>query len=987
MFKKIDEKLNFSEIEKNVLDFWEKNDIFSKLRRKNSGKPKFRFIDGPITANNPMGVHHAWGRTLKDIFQRYKAMDGFEQRFQNGFDCQGLWVEVEVEKELGLKSKKDIEKYGLDKFSKKCRERVNKFSKAITDQSIKLGQWMDWENSYYTMADTNIEYIWHFLKRCAEKGWLYKGTFILPWCIRCGTSLSQHELADSYREIVHPSIFVKFPLKDRKGEFLVVWTTTAWTLPANVSAAVHPDLDYLKVKRGEEVFYFSKAAQNLLEAGDVILDTLKGSKLTGWEYETPFGYLPPQKGIKHKVIPWKDVGEAEGSGIVHIAPGCGEADNALGKEYDLPEIAPLDEGGNYVGNFDWLTGKNVRDVVEPIIADLEKRGLIYKVEKISHRYPVCWRCREELVFRLVSEWFIKCDEIRSLMKKEAVNVKWYPEHAGKLMQDWLDNMGDWCISRKRYWGLPLMFFECDCGSLEIVGSLSELKNKAVNPQDVDNLPELHRPWIDDIRIRCSKCGKEIARVKEVGDCWLDAGIVPFSTLKYFEDRPYWQSWFPTEFICEMREQIRLWFYSQLFMSVVLEGVTPYLSVLAYEKVYDEHGKPMHKSTGNVIWFDEAVEKMGADVMRWIYAKQDISQNLRFGYEQSHEVKRRLLTLWNTYSFFVNYANLDRPDLRYGETPAGSAFDVMDLWILARLNSLIKRTAECYENYDTRSLVTNIEIFLEDLSNWYIRLNRRRFWKGEKDEDKEAAYRALHMVLVNLIKLSAPVLPFLTEEMYQSLVRGVYPEAPESIHLTDFPKVDASLINQELLDNMELVRTITAMGHSARDKAELKVRQPLRTIYLKLKSGKQRDTIKEFKDLILTELNVKECGFADDLNMFKAEDGTIKPGFTAVEQDEIAVVLDTKIDESLFNEGVARDFVRNIQSMRKKAGYNIEDKILLFYRCDDDKITAAIESFSDYIKSETLAADISKVRTPESWYAQNFKIKNTEIEAGVLKLKK
>lgn len=987
MFKKIDEKLNFSEIEKNILDFWEKNNIFNKLRQKNSGKPKFRFIDGPITANNPMGVHHAWGRTLKDIFQRYKAMNGFEQRFQNGFDCQGLWVEVEVEKELGLKSKKDIEKYGLDKFSKKCRERVNKFSKVITDQSIKLGQWMDWENSYYTMADTNIEYIWHFLKRCAEKKWLYKGTFILPWCIRCGTSLSQHELADSYREMIHPSIFVKFPLKDRKDEFLVVWTTTAWTLPANVSAAVHPDLEYLKVKRSEKIYYFSKGVQNLLGTGDVLLDTLKGEKLIGWEYETPFNYLPVQKGIKHKVIPWKDVGEAEGSGIVHIAPGCGEADNALGKEYNLPEIAPLDEGGNYVENFDWLTGKNVREVVEPIIADLEKREFIYKIEKISHRYPVCWRCREELVFRLVSEWFIKCEEIRSLMKKDAANVKWYPEHAGKLMQDWLDNMGDWCISRKRYWGLPLMFFECDCGNLEIVGSLSELKNKAVNPQDVDNLPELHRPWIDNIRIRCSKCGKEITRIKEVGDCWLDAGIVPFSTLKYFEDRPYWQSWFPTEFICEMREQIRLWFYSQLFMSVVLEGTTPYLKVLAYEKVYDEHGRPMHKSTGNVIWFDEAVEKMGADVMRWIYAKQEISQNLKFGYEQSHEVKRRLLTLWNTYSFFVNYANLDKPDLKDNGKSARSAFDVMDLWILARLNSLIKKTAECYENYDMRSLATNIETFLEDLSNWYIRLNRRRFWKGDKDEDKEAAYCALHIVLVNLIKLTAPILPFLTEEMYQSLVRSVYSDAPESIHLTDFPKADASLINQELLDNMELVRTIAAMGHSARDKAELKVRQPLRTIFFKLKSEKQSNIIEEFKNLILTELNVKECNFVDSLNMFKSEDGTTRPGFAIVEQDEIVVVLDIKIDESLFSEGVARDFVRNIQSMRKKAGYNIEDKILLFYQCNDVKITAAIESFSDYIKSETLAVDINKVRTSESWYAQNFKIKNTEIEAGVLKFKK
>ncbi len=986
MFKKIDEKLNFSEIEKNILDLWEKNDIFNKSRQKNSGKAKYRFMDGPITANNPMGVHHAWGRTLKDIFQRYKSMNGFEQRFQNGFDCQGLWVEVEVEKEIGLKSKKDIEKYGLDKFSTKCRERVDKFSKVITEQSIKLGQWMDWKNSYYTMTDTNIEYIWHFLKKCSEKKWLYKGTFILPWCIRCGTSLSQHELADSYREIVHPSIFVRFPLKDRKNESLVVWTTTAWTLPANVSAAVHPDLDYLKVKKDEKIYYFAKAAQNLLEAGAVVLDTIKGSELVGWEYESPFNHLPAQKGVKHKIIPWKEVGEAEGSGIVHIAPGCGEADNKLGKEYDLPEIAPLDENGNYVGDFDWLTGNNVRDAAEPIIADLEKRGFIYKIEKISHRYPVCWRCGQELVFRLVSEWFIRCDEIRSQMKKEAAKVKWYPEHTGKLMQDWLDNMRDWCISRKRYWGLPLMFFECDCGAMEIIGSLAELKSRAINPQDVDNLPELHRPWIDNIRVKCPKCGKEVARVKEVGDCWLDAGIVPFSTLKYFEDKEYWRSWFPTEFICEMREQIRLWFYSQLFMSVVLEGTTPYLKVLAYEKVYDEHGKPMHKSTGNVIWFDEAVEKMGADVMRWIYARQDISQNLRFGYEQAHDVKRRLLTLWNSYSFFVGYANLDKPDLKSGEKLPKEVFDVMDLWILAKLNLLIKKVKECYEDYDTQSVITNVEIFLEDISNWYIRLNRRRFWKGEKDADKQAAYYTLYTVIVSLIKLMAPILPFLTEEMYQSLVRSVYPDAPESVHLCDFPEPDELSIDQELLDNMALVRSVTAMGHSARDSAGLKVRQPLGKIFFGLKSKKQHDVLEEFKDLILTELNIKECHYADNLKMFQNQDGTIKSDFIMAEENEIAVVIDIKIDEKLLSEGIARDFVRNIQNMRKKAGYNVEDKIEIFFRCDDIKITEAVSSFSDYIKNETLAADIKKDRTSDNWYVQNFKIKNAEIETGVLKIK-
>ncbi len=986
MFKKIDKSLNFSEIERNILGFWKESNIFEKLKQKNTGNKKFSFIDGPITANNPMGVHHAWGRTLKDIFQRYKAMNGFDQRFQNGFDCQGLWVEVEVEKELGLKSKRDIEKYGVDKFSNKCRERIDKFSKIIKEQSVKLGQWMDWENSYYTMSNTNIEYIWHFLKKCFEKKWLYKGTFVLPWCIRCGTSLSQHELSDSHKEIIHPSIFVRLAIKDRKNEFLLVWTTTAWTLPANVAVAIHPNLEYLKVKRGRDVYYFAKGIQNLIETNDIILGAFKGEKLIGLEYECPFDYLAIQKKIKHKIVPWKEVGDLEGTGIVHIAPGCGESDNELGKEQNLSEIAPLDENGNYTEGFDWLTGKNVSSVVQPIIKDLERRGVIYKVEEYSHRYPVCWRCGEELVFRVVSEWFIKCDEIRSQMKEEAEKVKWFPEYAGKLMQDWLENMKDWCISRKRYWGLPLMFFECNCGTVDVIGSLGELKNKAINPEDVDTLPDLHRPWIDNIKIECSNCGRDVLRIKEVGDCWLDAGIIPFSTIKYFEDRNYWSLWFPAEFICEMREQIRLWFYSQLFMSVVLENTRPYLKVLAYEKVYDKYGKPMHKSTGNVIWFDKAIEEMGADIMRWIYAKQDISQNLRFDSTQSYEVRKRLLTLWNVYSFFVGYANLDHPDLRIDEKLGEQTFDSIDLWILARLNLLIKKVIEYYENYNTCSLITSIEAFLEDVSNWYVRLNRRRFWKNEKDSNKQAAYHTLYVVLINLIKLIAPILPFLTEEIYQSLIRGIYFDAPESIHLCDFPKADEALINQELLNKMEFVMAIINMGHSARNASKLKVRQPLKEMFFKLRAKKHRNIVTEFKNIILTELNIKKCHFVEDLKIFKHKDGTTKSNFIITEQNEITVVLDIQIDEKLLYEGIARDFIRNIQNMRKKADYKIEDRIEIFYEFNSAKTNKAIELFCEYIKNETLAVNIKGSNPADKAFIRNFKIGTEQVEVGISKLK-
>ena len=624
---------NHVEIEKKILEFWQKNKIFEKVRNKNKGNKPWSFLDGPITANNPMGVHHAWGRTYKDIYQRFKAMQGYDQRFQNGFDCQGLWLEVETEKELKFNSKKDIEKFGLANFSKVCRDRVEKFSKVQTEQSIKLGQWMDWKNSYYTMSDENIEAIWYFLKKCYEKGWLYKGTKVLPWCIRCGTSSSQHEMSDEgYAELTHPSVYIKAKLKNKQNEYLLIWTTTEWTLSSNVAVAVNPNLNYVKVKKEGNIYYLSKSNINKIGGDYSILSTLKGKELLGLEYESFYQSLDFQKRIIHKVIPWEEVGEEEGTGIVHIAPTCGAEDYELGKKEKLPIIIPaLDEEGVYNKGFGWLSGKRIsKELKKEIIEDLKKRNVLYKIEDYKHRYPVCWRCKEELVFRLSSEWFIKADEIRPLMKKAAKTVRWEPEHVGKLMQDWLLNMGDWNIGRRRYWGLPLMFYECKCGHLEVIGSLEELRRKAIDKKIVDNLPELHRPWIDEVKIKCSKCREIVSRNKEVGDCWLDAGIVPFSTLKYFRDKTYWKKWFPAELVIEMRAQVRLWFYSLLFMSVTLENKAPYKNVFAYEEVRDEKGESMHKSKGNAIWFDEALEKMGADIMRWIYCSQNPLFNLKFG---------------------------------------------------------------------------------------------------------------------------------------------------------------------------------------------------------------------------------------------------------------------------------------------------------------------------------------------------------------------
>ena len=1014
MFKEVGDQ-DFPELERRTLKFWDEIDAFNKLRRKNAGGATFSFIDGPITANNPrgMGVHHAWGRTYKDIFQRYRAMLGYDQRYQNGFDCQGLWLEVEVEKDLGLNSKRDIVAYGLDNFSRKCRERVNLCANAVVEASRRLGQWMDWENSYYTMSDDNIEHIWHFLKKCHEKGWLYKGHRSMPWCARCGTSLSQHELIDSYTEMTHRSVTLKLPIRERKGAFMLVWTTTPWTLTANVALAVHPDLEYAKVRQDGEVFYTSQGTVSKLQGAYEVLGTEKGRDLVGLTYDGPFDELPAQRGILHRIIPWDQVGEAEGTGVVHIAPGCGAEDYELSKVHGLPAIVPIDENGIYTEGFGPLTQKSAFEVAPAIFEDLREKGYLYHLEDYTHRYPRCWRCKEELVFRLVDEWFISCEEIRPRMIEAARSVRWVPDHSGKRMEDWLNNMGDWCISRKRYWGLPLPFYETEDGELLIVGSRAELRERAVDPTAVDALPELHRPWIDEVQVR-TPSGKVARRIPEVGDCWLDAGIVPFSTLGYLSgDRRAWEKWFPADFITEMREQIRLWFYSMLFMSVTLEERSPYRTALTYEKMNDEQGRPMHKSAGNAIWFDEAVEKMGAEPMRWLFADQNLSTNLNFGYGPASEVKRRFLTLWNTYNFFVQYAILDGIDPtkldRGGERP------LMDRWLLSRLQVLVRDVRGALDRYDLPPVVKTVEAFFDELSNWYVRLNRRRFWKSGSDSDKAAAYLTLHETLVTLCRLLAPVLPFLTEEMYQNLVRSVDPTAPESVHLSDYPEAQEGLIDEGLVAEMETATRLVGLGRAARTASGLKVRQPLAEMVVVLGNGGGAG-LERLRPLILQELNVKGLRLVEDrsalvdhtvkLNFgtagkkygklvprlkqalegmdagrvaaqvgqgagvevtvdgqtvgLTAEDVVVETraaeGLAVAEEGGVVVALDTRLTEDLKDEGFAREFVHKVQNMRKESGFEVSDRIRL--RCVlSGRLRQAVERFEAYIKDETLCLSL------------------------------
>jgi len=1045
VFKKVTKKLDFPELEHRIQKFWNEKDILAKYLVKNKGKKKWSFQDGPITANNPMGVHHAWGRTYKDIFQRYKTMKGFEQRYQNGYDCQGLWVEVEVERELGFKSKRDIEAYGIDRFVEKCRERVHKYSMIQTESSIRVGMWMDWgdwktsmddkewlkkSHSYYTMSEINNYTIWHFLKKCHERGFIYEGVDVMPWCARCGTAISDMEIAtEGYKELTHKAVIVRFAITDRENEYLLVWTTTPWTLTSNSGVAVHPEMTYVKVKNNGKIYYLSKNLTSVLKDKHEILEELPGKALLGLTYAGPFDYLPAQKEAVHKVIPWEEISDTEGTGLVHIAPGCGKEDFALGKEYGLKTIAPLDEIGVYIEGFDWLSGKHVGDVADAIIEDLKKRDILYSVGDYAHRYPVCWRCDSELVFRLVDEWFISMDVLRDEIAEVAKKVeKWIPEFGLARELDWLKNMSDWCVSKKRYWGLALPIWKCKCGHFMVVGGHDELKEKAVEgwAEFEGNSP--HRPWIDKVKVKCEKCGELISRIPDVGNPWLDAGIVPYSTIRppdnmydlsngYPYDKSYWREWFPADFITEcFPGQFRNWFYAILTMSTVLENRPPFKVLMGYASLRDENGQEMHKSKGNAIWSDEAAEKVGADVMRWLFARHNPVQNLNFGYGFASEIKRTLLTIWNVYSFFVTYANID------GFRPIGKKMDEeqltkLDRWIRSRTNSLVMECDGYYDAYDITSVIRTTEEYFDDLSNWYVRRNRRRFWKSESDEDKITAYLVLYECLVKLIKLISPIMPFLTEEIYQNLVVQVDQDARESVHLCDFPECESQLIDESLEREVKLTRTIVSLGRSARSKANMKIRQPLSEIMVDIPKADIKLT-EDDKAIILEELNIKKFGSTGpgaldrifeysvtplfdrlgpklgkninkaakwikslsqkdiaklikfkflktevDGETYEIADSDVeinkveKTGWSVATEDEFGVAVHTEVTSDLENEGLVRELIHKIQLMRKEADFDLVDRVRIFYEANA-KLRDAINDNLDYLKNETLAVDVS-----------------------------
>src|SRR5579862_6709759 len=1100
MYRPVPKVPDFPAMEREILRFWAENRIFDKLRAQNSNGTRWSFLDGPITANNPMGVHHAWGRSLKDMYQRYHAMNGQALRYQNGFDCQGLWVEVEVEKSLGLGTKRDIREYGIEKFVRACKERVLTYAARQTEQSIRLGYWCDWDDptvlltlrdaladgdrvvtvklpsgltqtaraseivrklgsaeyggSYFTFSDENNFTIWGFLKKCHEQGFIYRGHDAMPWCGRCGTGLSQMEVAEGRRITQHTSVFVRFPIKGEDKTALLVWTTTPWTLASNVAVAVNPEMTYLKVRHGEWTYYVAKAnferdrvqelpvegkheahelpsIRTILKGsgGVEVLEELPGRKLLGLTYTGPFDDLPAQNepgGVfpygptgggktaaeAHRVIAWKEISEAEGTGLVHIAPGCGAEDQELGKENNLPFIAPLDESSVFQDGFGSLTGRNANEVSDEVIAALKAKGLLVAREPYPHVYPHCWRCKSELVFRPVDEWFIRMDW-RDRIERTVPTIRSIPAEGEARELDWLHNMRDWMISKKRFWGLALPIWVCnECEHFMVIGSRDELKDRAVEGWETFEGNSPHRPYIDAVKIRCEKCGALASRVADVGNPWLDAGIVPFSTLRYMSDHAYWEKWFPADLVLEsFPGQFRNWFYSMLAMSAMIDGRAPFKALLGHALVRDARGEEMHKSKGNSIAFDEAAEALGAEVMRYIYAEQKTAQNLNFpdlhptgnvGQTIDGEARRKLLTFWNCYSFFVSNARSDG----WTPGPAVPITNQLDRWVLSRLQRLVEAARGAFDNFEHYRLIEAFQVFDDEFSNWYLRRSRRRFWANEAD-----AYQTIYTVLTTVTRVMAPALPFLTEEIYQNLVRSVDPSAPESVHLTPNPQVDETLIDEALEQAIDVVVRMKNLALNLRTQSKVKIRQPLSTLYVRPKDDADRRVLAdpEYAAQILEEANLKQ------LVLIKHETELVKPRLkpdvkklgpragkylkaiaTALEHadpervlkgspmavtadgqdfelaaDEVIVsyegpanltcgaeqgtfmALDTALTPELLQEGVARDFNRSVQDLRKTMNLNISDRIVVSYFAPP-RVAEAIATHEEYLRNELLA---------------------------------
>ena len=1050
MYEKVSPNLNFVEREKAVLDFWKENKIFERSIETRKGCPTYTFYDGPPTANGKPHIGHVLTRVIKDMIPRYRTMKGYMVPRKAGWDTHGLPVELEVEKMLGINGKEQIEKYGLEPFIGHCKESVWKYKGMWEDFSGTVGFWADMDEPYVTYHNSYIESVWWSLKEIWNKGLLYKGFKIVPYCPRCGTPLSSHKVAQGYKAVKEKSAVVRFKVKGEDAYFLA-WTTTPWTLPSNVALCVNPDETYCKVKAADGYTYYMAQAlldtvlgslgdkENGVEAYE-ILETYKGTDLEYREYEPLFecaGVSAAKQNKKgHYITVDNYVTMSDGTGIVHIAPAFGEDDAQVGRKYDLPFVQFVDGKGNMTEETPYA-GKFVKDADIDILIDLDKDGKLFSAPKFEHDYPFCWRCDTPLIYYARESWFIKMTAVKDNLVKNNNTVNWIPESIGKgRFGDWLENIQDWGISRNRYWGTPLNIWECECGHRHSIGSIAELKSMSSNcPDDI----ELHRPFIDDVTIKCEKCGKEMKRVPEVIDCWYDSGAMPFAQHHYpFENKDLFEQQFPAEFISEAVDQTRGWFYSLMAISTLLFDKSPYKNVIVLGLVQDENGQKMSKSKGNAVDPFDALAKHGADAIRWyFYTNSAPWLPNRFHDNAVVEGKRKFMgTLWNTYAFYVLYANIDKFN------PAEHELDydklsIMDKWLLSKLNTLIDTVDGYLDSYAIPEAAKALQSFVDDMSNWYVRRGRERFWAQGLEQDKINAYMTLYTALVTVVKLAAPMIPFMAEDIYRNLVCNVDKNAPISVHLCDYPVSDAKLINADLEASMDEVLNIVVLGRAARNTANIKNRQPLGKIYATAAKALDRD----FCEIIEDELNVKSLEFVTDSSgyvsySFKPQlktlgpkygkllgairnhlasldgsaakkeldekgaisftvDGTEialavedllietvqKEGYHAESGNGVTVVLDTNLTDELIEEGFVRELVSKIQTMRKDAGFEVMDTIRI-YVSGNEKIEAIFSKNADSIKKDVLATDI--ITAEGGSFAKNWDINGEKVTMGVEK---
>jgi len=1051
-FKEIKEDFNYPQMEKRILSFWKENEIFEKSLQIRKDAPLFVFYEGPPTANGKPGVHHVISRTIKDLICRYKTMRGFRVERKAGWDTHGLPVEIEVEKELGLKTKQDVERYGIANFNAKCRESVFRYLKDWDELTERIGYWLDLKDAYITYTNEYIESVWWILSEFYKKGLIYKGHKIVPYCPRCGTTLSSHELAQGYEETEDPSVFVKMRLEDEEDTYFLVWTTTPWTLISNVALAVHPEVDYVKIEhKGDKLILAKSLLDKAIHGEYKLLEEFKGKALERKRYVPLFDYAKTDKKKAFYVCLADFVTTEDGTGIVHIAPAFGADDYNLSTVYDLPLVQAVDSSGNFIDEVTPWKGVFVKDADPEILGDLKKRGLLYYSGKYVHTYPFCWRCDAPLIYYARKSWYIKTTAYKDRLVANNNEIRWYPEEIGKgRFGEWLENNVDWALSRERFWGTPLNIWICEkCGEERSVSSIKELKE--LSKKIPDNL-DLHKPMIDEITFNCPKCNGLMKRTPEVIDCWFDSGSMPYAQFHYpFENKEYLKEMFPAEFISEAVDQTRGWFYSLLAISAFLFDQPAYKNVIVIEFIQDKEGQKMSKSKGNVVDPWDILNRQGADALRWylIWVSQPWLPT-RFDLDAVTEVERKFLsTLRNTYSFFALYYNID---VKLLKPHTREFFDLfggikkrpeIDRWVISRLNSLIKEVVICLDNYDiTRASRKIQEFVIEDLSNWYVRRNRRRFWQSGYSNDKYYAFRTLWEILVSLSKLISPYVPFISEELYQELVRKIDENSPQSVHLENYPEVKEGFIDLKLEERMDKARIIASLARAGRNRAGIKIRQPLERMFILIPPRAKKDELEPILPLISEEINIRNISLVQDelslveykakpkfeslgpkfgkksnkvaelisslntesLKQVKSQGGISlelegekielssedleleekeREGLVVESGNGYKVGIVPDISEALRDEGFARELINKIQNMRREAGFQVMDRIKVDIK-GTDRIEKAIKAFKDYIKKETLANLIS-CSGEKGEFSKEWDINGEKTEISIVRI--